>query len=808
MALDTKKSSAELTFEEFKAQVLKDYRLVYASRKMSVIGRKEVLNGRAKFGIFGDGKEVAQVALAKMFKNGDWRSGYYRDQTLMLATGLLEYEEFFAQLYGDNTLENNRVSNGRMMNNHYGTRFASSDVHTNNFVDGPNTSADVSCTAGQMPRLLGLAHASKVFRENKDLHKYTNLSHNGNEVAIGTIGDASTSEGHFWEVVNAAGVLQVPMSISVWDDGFGISVPNELQTTKASVSEVLKGFEKEGESNGIKIFKVKGWDYPELCKVYEEAITLCREQYIPVIIHVNELAQPSGHSSSGSHERYKTKERLAWEKEYDCNKKFREWILESAIASSKELLAIEEEEDQAVLVAKKNAYKKHKSKFEVYRKELIELFNTHKCDCENQVTQHISYLVNDLKTKRDPVKHEIMGIAKRMLRFVCPKCGDKELRKALSVWIKAKQAENNEFYSSHLYCEVDDERMEEIAPVYADALEVKNGSEVLRENFDSIFSNNERVLTFGEDTGMLGDVNQGLHGLQAKYGQLRIFDTGIREASIVGQGVGMALRGLRPIAEVQYLDYVLYALQTLSDDLASTSWRTAGGQNAPLIIRTRGHRLEGVWHSGSPMSMLLNALRGLYICVPRNMTQAAGMYNQLLKLNSPALVIETLNAYRLKERVPLNPGEYSLPLGKPEILHEGTDVTIVTYGACVQIAMESIKSFEEFGISVEIIDVQTLLPFDTNHMISESIKKTGKALFFDEDVPGGASAYMMQQVVEGQKAYDYLDVMPQTLSAYAHRPAYHSDGDYFSNPNWEDLFERVYGIMHESNPKRFPEIYA
>lgn len=808
MTLNTKKSSKELTFEEFKAQVLIDYRLVFASRSMSLIGRKEVLNGRAKFGIFGDGKELAQIALSKMFQNGDWRSGYYRDQTIMLATGMLGFEEFFAQLYGDNTLENNRVSNGRMMNNHFGTRFESSDVHTNNFVDAPNTSADVSCTAGQMPRLLGLAQASKMFRDNKDLHKYTNLSHNGTEVAFGTIGDASTSEGHFWEVINAAGILQVPMTVSVWDDGFGISVPTKLQTTKASVSDVLKGFEKEEGTNGIKIFKVKGWDYPQLCKTYEEAVTLCREEYIPVLVHVVELAQPTGHSSSGSHERYKSKERIEWEKEYDCNQKFKEWIFESAIASEEELDAIEKDAMKEVLQAKKAAYKKHKAKFEKYRSELVALYSTHKCGCDNQTTKHIDYLIEGLRVKRDPVKHEILGIAKRTLRFVCPSCGNLKFRKKLSVWIKEKQTENNEFYSSHLYCEGDAERMVEIAPEYSENGQTKNGSEVLRDNFDAIFTHQERVLTFGEDTGMLGDVNQGLHGLQEKHGKLRIFDTGIREASIVGQGVGMALRGLRPIAEVQYLDYVLYALQTLSDDLASTSWRTAGGQNAPLIIRTRGHRLEGVWHSGSPMSMLLNALRGLYICVPRNMTQAAGMYNQLLKLNSPALVIETLNAYRLKEKLPLNPGEYTVPLGKPEVLVEGADVTIVTYGACVQIAIDSVIALEEFGISVEIIDVQTLLPFDTHHLILESIKKTGKALFFDEDVPGGASAYMMQQVVEGQNAYDYLDVKPQTLSAYAHRPAYHSDGDYFSNPNWEDLFERVYGIMRESNPGRFPELYA
>lgn len=798
----------ELTLEEFRKEVLADYKMVVKSRFMSNVGRKEVLNGRAKFGIFGDGKEVAQVALAKTFRNGDWRSGYYRDQTLMLATGMLHTEEFFAQLYGDNTLENNRVSNGRMMNNHFGTRFESSDVHTNNFVNQPNTSADVSCTAGQMPRLLGLAQASKMFRDNPELHEYTNLSVHGEEVAFGTIGDASTSEGHFWEVINAAGILQVPMAVSVWDDGFGISVPTKLQTTKASVSDVLRGFEKEENTNGIKIFKARGWNYPELCKVYAEAIAFCRKEYVPVLVHVTELTQTTGHSTSGSHERYKTKERLQFEKDFDCNVKMRQWMLETGISSNEALEALEKEALTEVLHAKKVAFKKYKAKFERYRNELNDLFNERTCACEHANETQLNALQAKLKAMRDPVKFEILGVAKEVLRYVCRSCEINGFRYKLAQWIKEKQVENNEFYSSHLYCEDDAARMQYVAPVYDETPDMQNGSEVLRANFDAILTNNKRVLMFGEDTGHLGDVNQGLHGLQSKYGEMRLFDTGIREASIVGQGVGMALRGLRPIAEVQYLDYVLYALQTLSDDLASTSWRTSGGQFAPLIVRTRGHRLEGVWHSGSPMSMLLSALRGMYICVPRNMTQAAGLYNQLLKLNSPALVVETLNAYRVKEAMPLNSGEYCIPLGVPEILEQGSDVTIVTYGACVQIARETLPKLADFGISAELIDVQTLLPFDVEHMIVKSIKKTGRVLFFDEDVPGGASAYMMQQVLEIQKGYYYLDAPPATLSAYAHRPAYHSDGDYFSNPNWDDLFEKVYSLMREGNPSRFPELYA
>ncbi len=797
----------ELTFNEFKKEVLDDYKLAVKSRIMSLSGRKEVLNGRAKFGIFGDGKEVAQLAMAKTFQNGDWRSGYYRDQTLMLATGMLEVEEFYAQLYGDNSLERNRVSNGRMMNNHFGTRFESSDVHTNNFTDQPNSSADVSCTAGQMPRLLGLAQASKVFRDSEDLKEYTNLSRNGREVAFGTIGDASTSEGHFWEVINAGGVLQVPMAISVWDDGYGISVPKKMQTTKASVSEVLKGFEKEENTNGIKIFTAKGWDYPGLCKTYAEAISYCRTTYTPVLVHVTELTQPIGHSSSGSHERYKSEERLNWEKEYDCNVQMRKWMLSSNIASEEELVQLEKDANSEVMAAKKAAYKKYKVKFETYKNELVALTSQRGCTCTSDNERKITSLVNDLKTLRDPMRHEIMGIAKMILRHTCKGCTLNGYKLELSNWIKAKQAENNDYYSTHLYCEEDAERMQEILPEYPEEKEYVNGSEVIRHNFDAIFEKNKRVLIFGEDTGQLGDVNQGLHGLQEKYGELRIFDTGIREASIVGQGVGMALRGLRPIAEVQYLDYVLYALQTLSDDLATTTWRTAGGQFAPLIVRTRGHRLEGVWHSGSPMSMMLGGLRGMYICVPRNMTQAAGMYNQLLKLNSPALVVETLNAYRHKEPLPSNAGEYCVPLGKVEVLKEGSDITIVTYGACLNITLETIARLEEFDISVELIDVQTLLPFDTDHRIVESLKKTGRVIFFDEDVPGGGTGYMMQQVLEIQKGYYHLDSPPVTLSAYAHRPAYHSDGDYFSNPNWDDLFERAYNLMRDSNPEKYPELY-
>lgn len=798
----------ELSFKEFKEEVLKDYRLAVLSRRLSIAGRKEVLNGKAKFGIFGDGKEVAQIALAKTFKNGDWRSGYYRDQTFMLATELLTPEEFFYQLYGETNVDRNKSTGGRAMNNHFGTKAVDENGDLLDIDKKKNSSSDISCTAGQMPRLLGLAYASKIIRNSDSESLKHAVKGTGNEVAFGTIGDASTSEGHFWEVINAAGVLQVPLALSVWDDGYGISVPRSLQTTKDSISEVLKGFQKRPDTNGLHIFKVKGWDYASLCKTFTEGIAICREKHEPVVFHVEELTQPLGHSSSGSHERYKSEKQLTWEKEHDCNVKLREWILTNNIADESELKLIETDVDVEVRDAKKKAYKTYRKKFDDYIAELENLYTTRTCNCKAGNIQKLDECLVELKQMRAPFKTEIMGVAKKMIRYTCSSCtGLSPFRNKLEQWLTEKRDENRYNYSRHLYFDGDEARMENVSPVYDETSKEVNGSEVIRANFDALFEKDPRIVAFGEDSGKLGDVNQGMTGLQEKYGELRISDTGIRETSIAGQGIGLAIRGFRPIAEVQYLDYLLYTLQTLSDDLATLSWRTVGQQVAPLIVRTRGHRLEGIWHAGSPMGMLLHSLRGMYICVPRNMTQAAGMYNQLMKLNSPAVLIEPLNGYRRKEKLPKNPGEYTVALGQPEILNVGKDVTVVTYGSCVKIAKDGLAELEKYGISVELIDVQTLLPFDVNRVILESIKKTSRVIFFDEDVPGGGTGYMMQQVLEKQGAFRYLDSAPVTLSGHDHRPAYHSDGDYFSNPNGEDFFERVYAMMHEFNPNKYPKVF-
>jgi len=771
-----------MNFDDFKNQVIADYKLANISRELSILGRKEALMGRAKFGIFGDGKEIAQIALAKVFQNGDFRSGYYRDQTLMMAIGEFTAEEFFAQLYGNPDLNDNPGTAGRIMNNHFATRSLDETGNWKDLTKQKNSSPDISPTAGQMPRLLGLALASKIYRNEKELQQKNKFSVNGNEVAFGTIGDASTSEGHFFETINAAGVLQVPMAISVWDDGYGISVPKKFQTTKQSISELLKGFEKEEDTNGYKIFKGKGWDYPGLCQMYEEGIKICREQHIPVLFHIEEMTQPLGHSTSGSHERYKSAERLQWEIDFDPIIRMREWILSVNISTENELDSIENEAKEIAKVAKNNALDKYLNPIKKEREELLNIISSSMCHCVKD--DHIKKLMSELSRTTFPQRKDNTSTVKKILRYICQTCDSKKpLKENLLSWKEKNKSENAKRYNSFLYCESAKSalKVSEVKPIFNESSPLVNGREILRDNFDILFSKYPELVTFGEDTGSLGDVNQGLEGLQAKYGDIRITDTGIRENTIVGQGIGLALRGLRPIAEIQYFDYLLYGLQTLSDDLATIHYRTKGGQKAPVIIRTRGHRLVGIWHSGSPLSMVINSIRGMYVCVPRNLTQAAGFYNTLLESDDPALVIEPLNAYRLKEKVPLNLGEFKIPLGVPEIIEEGTDITIVTYGSCVRIALDAVEQLKEFKISCELIDVQTLLPFDINNLILESIKKTGKVLFFDEDVPGGATAYMMQKVVEGQGAFYYLDTEPKTLCGNDHRPAYSADGDYYEN---------------------------
>jgi 2-oxoisovalerate dehydrogenase E1 component len=792
-----------LSFEDFKNIVINDYRIAYESRQASLLGRKEVLTGKAKFGIFGDGKEVAQIAMAKAFKNGDFRSGYYRDQTFMFATGMSNISEFFAQLYALTDVDAEPCSAGRSMNGHFGTRSLNADGTWKNLTEMKNSSADISPTAGQMPRLVGLALASKLYRQNKDLSYLKEFSINGNEVAFGTIGNASTSEGHFFEAINAAGVLQIPMAISVWDDGYGISVHAKYQTTKEDISEILKGFQRD-DKPGFEIFRVNGWDYPALCETYEKAINICREQHVPVFIHVVEMTQPQGHSTSGSHERYKSKERLEWEAEFDCIKKMKEWMIESAIATEEELEVLETKAKKEVREIQKKIWEDFNSPI---RKEISEVAGMlDEIASQSQHAAEVQQAKSILNSTVDPSRKDILVAVKKVLRIT--RFEDLDTKSKLLDWIAVYKTENFDRYNSYLFNDSAESALNvpEIKAVYSDDSKMLDGREILQAFFDSAFARDPRLVAFGEDLGKIGDVNQGFAGLQEKYGEIRITDTGIREATIVGQGIGLALRGLRPIAEIQYLDYLLYGLQTLSDDLACLSWRTKGGQKAPVIIRTRGHRLEGIWHSGSPIGMIINALRGIHILVPRNMTQAAGFYNTMLRSDEPALLIECLNGYRLKERLPDNLAEFTVPLGVPEVLTEGNDVTIVTYGSSCRVASEAIEQLNEVGISVELIDVQTLLPFDIHHSIADSIKKTNRVLFLDEDVPGGATAYMMQQVIEQQKGYYYLDAEPRTLSAQAHRPAYGTDGDYFSKPNVEDVFEAVYGIMNEVDPEKFPKI--
>lgn len=806
MAIKTerKEEKSGLTFEEFKSSVLADYRLAVLSREISLIGRKEVLTGKAKFGIFGDGKELPQLAMARVFKNGDFRSGYYRDQTFILGINALTPEQWFAGLYAHADKDYDPTSGGRQMGGHFATRSLEDDGTWKNLMEQKNSSADISPTGGQMPRLLGLAQASKVYRHISELTSFSSFSHGGNEIAFGTIGDASTSEGLFWETMNAAAVLQVPLLMSVWDDGHGISVPKKYQTAKESISEALAGFQRTDTQKGFEIFRVKGWDYPALCETYEAASALCRKEHVPCLIHVEEVTQPQGHSTSGSHERYKSKERLQWETEFDGIVQMKKWIITAAVATEDELQIIEQEAKSRAKEARQKAWNNFLKPMQEEKKDAVLQLQALAAECG---ISEIAELALKLDSLQDAIRKDIHTAVRIALRLSIRHQGTARI--GLSAWLHAAQESAREKYSSHLFSESkwNIAGLSHIPPQYENDSKVVDGREVIRDNFDTLLSRHPELMIFGEDVGKIGDVNQGCEKLQEKYGEIRVSDTGIREATIMGQGIGLAMRGLRPIAEIQYLDYFLYGLQIISDDLATVQYRTKGGQKAPLIIRTRGHRLEGIWHSGSPMGTIIHALRGVHVCVPRDMTRAAGFYNALLKSDEPALVVEPLNGYRLKERLPLNLGDFTTPFGIPEILKTGNDLTIVSYGSTLRIVQDVAKQLmEHAGIDAEVIDVQTLLPFDTGHIIVESLKKTGRLLVVDEDVPGGASAYIMQQILEVQEGYYHLDSKPVTLSAQAHRPAYGSDGDYFSKPSAEDIFDVAYGIMHEANPGRWPAL--
>jgi pyruvate/2-oxoglutarate/acetoin dehydrogenase E1 component/TPP-dependent pyruvate/acetoin dehydrogenase alpha subunit len=784
----------KLSFDHFRKEVVNDYRLAFMSRELSLLGRREVLTGKAKFGIFGDGKEIAQVAMAKFFKPGDFRSGYYRDQSFMMATGLASVEQIFAQLYADPDLDREPFSAGRQMNCHFATKMVDENGEWLPLVKHKNISADIAPTSGQMPRGLGLAFASAAFRNIEQLKQFTSLSNNGNEVCFVTIGDASTSEGHFWESINAAGVLQIPLAVFVWDDGYGISVPKKYQTTKASISDALSGMQKTGDSNGINIYKVKGWDYAAMCEVFEEGIRLARETHTPALFHVEELTQPQGHSTSGSHERYKNTERLEWERDWDGIKKMREWLINNALAAEEELASLEEKAKDEVRQSRLRAWEKYVAPIKEQVSKAVDLVN----NMSNSLPQHqaaLQKITAALNTNREPLRRDVM----KALYDAIAMAGDSDA----AYWTKDLYndllEENKKLYNTALYNEGVKSalKVNEIKPVIAEDAPSINGYEILNKFFDELFTHNPKVVAFGEDLGYIGDVNQGFSGLQEKHGERRIFDTGIREITIMGQGIGLAMRGLRPIAEIQYLDYLLFGLQPLSDDVSTLHYRTAGQQSCPIIVRTRGHRLEGIWHSGSPMGMIINALRGMYICVPRNMTQAVGMYNTLLRSNDPGLVIECLNGYRLKEKLPANLLDFTVPLGVPEVIKEGSDVTIVSYGSTLRIVQDAAQSLELAGISCEIIDVQTLLPFDIHHTIVGSLQKTNRIVFVDEDVPGGAAAYMFNKVMEEQNGYRYLDVSPKTITGKAHRPAYGSDGDYFSKPNTEEIETAIRQMMKE-----------
>jgi 2-oxoisovalerate dehydrogenase E1 component len=811
----TAKNSEKLSFEEFRNEVLNDYTIAVVSRECSLLGRREVLTGKAKFGIFGDGKEVPQLAMAKAFKKGDFRSGYYRDQTFMMAIGELTPQQLFAGLYAHTDLSADPQSAGRQMGGHFSTQSLNEDGTWKNLTEQYNSSSDISPTASQMPRLVGLAQASKVYRNLEDLKDKTKFSINGNEVAWGTIGNASTSEGLFFEAFNAAGVLQIPMLISIWDDEYGISVHAKYQTTKENISEVLKGFQRDENGEGYEMLRVKGWDYVQLVDTYNKASKIAREEHIPILVHVDELTQPQGHSTSGSHERYKNADRLEWEKKHDCILKMREWILDFELETqSGEVLRFVDSEDplkeieknakKEVSVAKRNAWNASLAPINTQLQQALQLLeNVAKT---NSNKNFIVKTINDLKSLHEPTRKDIFTLVRKVLPYLI---GDHSVNKAEFIsWLKKSSEENQEKYSSKLYDESENSvlNIKEILPTYGDKPESVDARIILRDNFDKIFSERPEVLIFGEDTGFIGDVNQGLEGLQDKYGDIRISDTGIREATIIGQGIGMAMRGLRPIAEIQYLDYLLYALQIMSDDIATLRYRTYGRQIAPVIIRTRGHRLEGIWHSGSPMGMLLGALRGIHILVPRNMTKAAGFYNTLLQANEPALVIENLNGYRLKEKLPTNIGEFTTPIGVVETIKEGEDLTIVSYGSTLKIVEDVAKELQQVDINVEVIDVQSLLPFDINHDIVKSLQKTNRLLIVDEDVPGGGSAYILQEILENQNGYQYLDSKPITLAAKAHRAAYGTDGDYYSKPSSNDIFETAYSIMNETDPTKFPKL--
>ncbi|WP_397363082.1 thiamine pyrophosphate-dependent enzyme [Olleya sp. R77988] len=793
----------DLSFDDFKNEVLNDYNIAVTSRECSLLGRREVLTGKAKFGIFGDGKEVPQLAMAKAFNNGDFRSGYYRDQTFMMAIGELTIQQFFSGLYANTDLDQEPMSAGRQMGGHFATHSLDADGNWKNLTKQKNSSADISPTAGQMPRLLGLAQASKIYRNVKGIDT-TNFSVNGNEIAWGTIGNASTSEGLFFETINAAGVLQVPMIISVWDDEYGISVHAKHQTTKENISEILKGFQRDKNNNGYEILRVKGWDYANLIATYEEASKIAREEHVPVLIHVNELTQPQGHSTSGSHERYKDRDRLNWEAENDCNLKMRHWIIDNNIATDEELQVIEKNIKKQVRDAKKAAWSSYLKPMLSEKEELLFLLKNVAKSSSNKV--FIEKLANDFEAITEPHRKDSVSTARKVLRYLIAENSTE--KQQLLDWIDAFFAKVQPLYSSDLYNDRSTAaiHIKEVKPTYDTSKDPVDGRVVLRENFDYIFSNHPETLVFGEDAGAIGDVNQGLEGLQEKYGDLRVADAGIREATILGQGIGMAMRGLRPIAEIQYLDYILYALQIISDDLATLRYRTKGRQKAPLIIRTRGHRLEGIWHSGSQMGGVLNLVRGIHVLVPRNMTKAAGFYNTLLESDEPALIIECLNGYRLKEPLPSNIGQFKTPIGVVETVKEGTDITLVSYGSTLRIVQQAAKELAEVGIDAEIIDVQSLLPFDLNHDIAKSVAKTNRLMVIDEDVPGGASAYILDQILNTQNAFQYLDSQPKTLAAKPHRPAYGTDGDYFSKPSTEDVFEAIYAVMHEANPNDFPKL--
>ena len=788
--INMEKNEEVMSYDRFREEVMQDYSIALLSRETSLLGRREVLTGKAKFGIFGDGKEVAQIAMAKFFKTGDFRSGYYRDQTFMFSAGLATVDQFFAQLYADPDVNNDPFSAGRQMNAHFATKFVQENGEWLDLANSKNISSDIAPTAGQMVRALGLALASKAFRSLPNVEELKKLSNNGNEICFCTIGDASTSEGHFWETINAAGVLQVPLAVFVWDDGYGISVPKKYQTTKGSISDALAGFQKTELTNGIRIHKVKGWDYAGMCETFETALTEMRETHIPVLFHVEEITQPQGHSTSGSHERYKSTERLQWEKDWDCITKFREWIVANGLASEEELNEIDTTSKESVKQGKTRAWEKYISPIKEQVDKTIQILR--EIPTEGERAAGMTNLISNLQNLREPMRRDVMKTLANALSIAPNSI-------ALKQYYAGLQQKNAANYNSHLYNEGPKSalKVREVKPEYEADTENVNGYEVLNKYFDELFTTNIKVCAFGEDVGKIGDVNQGFSGLQSKHGSHRIFDTGIRELSIMGQGIGMALRGLRPIAEIQYLDYLLYGLQPLSDDVATTHYRTKGQQSCPLIVRTRGHRLEGIWHSGSPMGMIINSLRGMYVCVPRNMVQAAGMYNTLLQANDPAIVIECLNGYRLKEKIPTNLLEYTIPLGIPEVVCDGDDVTIVSYGSTLRIIEEATVILKELKISCEIIDVQTLLPFDINHSILASLKKTNRILFVDEDVPGGATSYMYNKVLEEQGGYRWLDVAARTLTAKAHRPAYGSDGDYFSKPNVEEVIAVVQKMMAE-----------